>query len=206
MKYVLINPVADSMYDREKLDEVLALNGYTRVECSGSWGTVVRDKYGELASEKQETIVDVRCPVAAQKVKEEYKEDGLYIPDIEPILLHCAREISGREDLKTFEKIITTPCKALADKGNELHLENTLFMAWNEFEAILSGDLKPELLEASPIPPGFFTELDTVTDSITGEEVFHNYFKNKEWKDKGLVEILFCEQGCHNGDGVTCNA
>lgn len=203
MKYVLINPVVDSMYQRSDLDALLRKNEYQRVECQISWGPVVKEKYEKLVIERKETIMDVRCPVAAIKIENEFEEDGIHIPKIEPILLHCAREVSGRDELREFQKVITTPCKALADAGNQLNLNNTTFMAWNEFEATLGEQLIPIKLCASPIPPGFFADLDISSDSISGEEEIQTYFENKAWKGKKLVEMLFCQQGCHNGDGVT---
>lgn len=202
MKYVLINPVVDSMYERDKLDFLLLENGYSRVECEVSWGPVVKEKYKQVIETGEGTVVDVRCPVAAQKVKERYNKEGLLIPEIEPILLHCAREISERAGLEEYEKVITTPCKALADSGNMLGLKKTIFMAWNEFEAMLNKRLVSKSLEASPIPPGFFSDLDTESDSISGKDKIEQYFKEEAWREKGIVEILYCEQGCHNGDGV----
>ena len=93
-----------------------------------------------------DTVADMRCPVAggmAADYRHRYEEQGpgersqgeqgphLVIPDIEPILIHCAREISGRRDLCDGQKLITTPCQALADAGNALKLKDTRFLAWN---------------------------------------------------------------------------
>lgn len=206
MKYVLINPVVDSMYESSQLDCVLAENGYQRVECQLPWGIVVKEKYEKVLSEEEETIIDVRCPVAAQMVREEYLREGLHLPKIEPILLHCAREISERKDLKGYEKVITTPCKALADTGNLIGLEETVFMAWNEFERTLGAKLKPDKLDASPIPPGFFEDVEGADHSLSGEEEIHQYFKKESWRNTRLVELLYCQQGCHNGDGVSYDA
>ena len=50
------------------------------------------------------------------------------MPEIPPILIHCGKEIGEAEKLKTTDKIITTPCQALADMGNSLGLSDTQFI------------------------------------------------------------------------------
>lgn len=202
MKYILINPVVDSMYEKEELDEVLFRHGYQRAECQESWGPVVKEKYNELLKTTEKTVIDARCPVAAQKVKEEYQQEHLLVAEIEPILLHCAREISNQEELKGYEKVITTPCKALADQGNRLNLEETKFIAWNEFERTLDVTLESRKLSASPIPPGFFGDMEFANDSISGKEIIEEYFESETSRKMKLIEMLYCQQGCHNGDGV----
>lgn len=71
------------------------------------------------------------CPEAVRLLEEIQKEpenesgiENLKVAPIEPILLHCARELSTRPDLADGEKIITTPCQSLAVLGNSLGLEN----------------------------------------------------------------------------------
>ena len=135
---------------------------------------------------------------------------SLAVPAIEPILLHCAREIAGRPELWGEKKIITTPCQALADAGNELGLSDTEFIPWNRLLERLEpsrgpGDgnrLKAGTLEESPIPPGFFSALGEV-DSVTGPDAVERYLGRECWKGVKLVELLYCDGGCHNGDGVT---
>ena len=135
---------------------------------------------------------------------------GLAVPAIEPILLHCAREIAGRPELWGEKKIITTPCQALADAGNELGLSDTEFIPWNRLlerlepsRGLGNGNrLKAGALEESPIPPGFFSSLGEV-DSVTGPDAVERYLGRECWKGVKLVELLYCDGGCHNGDGVT---
>lgn len=132
------------------------------------------------------------------------------MPAIEPILLHCAREIAGRPELWGEKKIITTPCQALADAGNELGLSDTEFIPWNRLLERLEPSCRPGTgnrlkagaLEESPIPPGFFSSLGEV-DSVTGPDAVERYLGRECWKGVKLVELLYCDGGCHNGDGVT---
>ena len=135
---------------------------------------------------------------------------SLAVPAIEPILLHCAREIAGRPELWGEKKIITTPCQVLADAGNELGLSDTEFIPWNRLLERLEPSrgpgngnrLKAGTLEESPIPPGFFSSLGEV-DSVTGPDAVERYLGRECWKGVKLVELLYCDGGCHNGDGVT---
>jgi len=37
---------------------------------------------------------------------------------------------------------------------------------------------------------------------VTGEAEIREYFKDGVPADAELVEMLFCKDGCHNGDGI----
>lgn len=202
MAYIWINPVTAGMYEPEVLNKFLRENGYERFETSGDWLTIVREKYREAAEQANKTVMDMRCPKVRELLEELGVVSEVTIPEISPILIHCGQEGSGREDLKHEEKIITTPCQALADMGNSLNLENTQFIPWNRFLESIGSEPEGVLPKASPIPPGFFDELGIKTVSVTGEEEIRNYFKNYEPDDVKLVEMLFCKEGCHNGDGI----
>jgi len=158
-------------------------------------------------------VIDMRCPKTKQLLDEMGVTAEFTVPTIEPILIHCAREISAREDLQGEEKIITTPCQALADMGNAIGLPDTSFIPWNRFLKTLSDQsgrdeeiLAIRQLKESPIPLGFFEDLELKTVSLTGEEEIREYFQtqksNEMAKNIELVEMLFCQCGCHNGDGL----
>ncbi|MBQ3421408.1 MAG: hypothetical protein IJH34_07010, partial [Romboutsia sp.] len=123
--------------------------------------------------------------------------------------IHCGIEISNREDLKGKKKIITTPCESLALYGNSKNLEDTFFISWKEFlnklEQKGNEKIKEKLLDESPIPPGYFDSLEARITSISGKENIENHFKNGLHKEDDLVEMLYCTNGCNNGDGVLIN-
>ena len=100
MKYILINPVIDKMYKQDTLNSFLKTNGYVRVFCNEDWANIVINKYKNVIKyAKGSTIIDMRCPLAVDTVKDIIDKDkNIIFPDIEPILIHCAREISLRED------------------------------------------------------------------------------------------------------------
>lgn len=202
MSYIWINPVIDSMYDAYVLDDFLRRYGHKRIEVSEDWGKVVKEKYWKAVCQADRTVADVRCPKVKDLLEKMSDKDKMLIPDINPILIHCGQEIGGRAELKGMEKIITTPCQALADMGNRMGLENTRFIPWNEFVQKTGECPEEKGLEESPIPPGFFSELMLETVSVTGEEEIKEYLENGNLDDIHLLEMLFCKDGCHNGDGV----
>lgn len=207
MAYIWINPVAESMYDSKALTEFLQKHDYKQVKVTVDWLNIVKEKYCMAVRETDNVVIDMRCPKTKDVLDELGVTSDVTTPVIEPILIHCAREISNRKDLQGEEKVITTPCQTLADMGNALNLSQTTFMPWNRF-LLMVGDrpVEDSKLSASPIPPGFFEGLEMQTVSLSGEDEIKAYFQTNFLKDSTddaqLVEMLFCKHGCHNGDGI----
>ena len=207
MAYIFINPVVGNMYKKEELDELLLKNGYSRVEVETDWHKIVKEKYNETLKSTEKTLLDQRCPLAIDTISEYINDEDTLIPQIDPILIHCGIELANREDLKGKKKIITTPCESLASYGNKKNLEDTTFISWKEFIKNLNSHDKSmvRLLDESPIPPGYFDSLEAKVTSLSGEENIVSYFKNNLHKKDDLVEMLYCTNGCNNGDGVLIN-
>ncbi len=206
MEYIFINPVVDKMYIKEILDNILLDNGYIRVEVENDWHGIVKEKYKELHKNSNNlTILDRRCPATIETVSDYVNHEEVIIPEIDPILIHCGREIAGREDLKDKKKVITTPCESLANYGNKLNLKDTEFVSWNEFLKRLDREIPRKILDKSPIPLGYFTSLGLKSNSISGKETIENHFKTGLHRKYELVEMLYCNNGCNNGDGVLIN-
>lgn len=202
MCYIWINPVTDQMYDQDSLASLLKRHGYERVQCKRDWAGYVREEYRRAADEAGYPVADVRCPAVAELLKREYRDSRLQIPDIEPILIHCAREIGGREDLKGRPKLITTPCRVLADMGNQAGLSDTRFLSWKDFLGELGEAPRARRLDESPIPPGFFDGLSFGTAGATGEDGVRDLLDRGDYGDARILELLWCRDGCHHGDGV----
>ena len=207
MAYIFINPVVANMYVKEELNELLLSNGYSRVEVETDWHKIVKEKYNETLKSTEKTLLDQRCPLAIDTISEYINNNDALIPQIDPILIHCGIELANREDLKGKKKIITTPCESLATYGNSKNLEDTMFVSWKEFIKNLNSHDKSmvRLLDESPIPPGYFDSLEAKVTSLSGEENIVSYFKNNLHKKDDLVEMLYCTNGCNNGDGVLIN-
>lgn len=233
MSYLWINPVSERMVSEQNLKRILTEHQLTQVRCQEDWGGIVLKQYAELMEHADGTVADARCPEAVNLI-ERYNEErnlSIQVADIEPILIHCARELSARADLADGEKIITTPCRILAEQGNALELPHTRFVSWKDFLSELGESLEPAP-EASPIPPGFFTGLSVPVLSLSGQEEIEAYLRDEtipeiqetaagiltgtiEAGDRNvkkdtaraersplLLELLYCRQGCHMGDGV----
>lgn len=207
MEYIFINPVVDKMYIKEKLNDALIQNGYQRIEVKTDWHKIVKEKYNEMLKQTKLTILDKRCPKAIETMSPYLNDQEMLKPSIEPILIHCAIELAVREDLKNYKKIITTPCESLASYGNKLGLEDTEFISWKEFLKHLdpNKEIPIKLLNESPIPPGYFKGLDAKISSISGKDNIENHFKMNLYKQDDLIEMLYCHNGCNNGDGVLIN-
>ena len=238
LTYLWINPVSERMISEQNLERILTEHHLTQVRCCKDWCSSVKKQYENLMNHANGMVADARCPEAVNLI-ERYKEEKgvpIQVADIEPILIHCARELSARSDLADGDKIITTPCRILAEQGNALELPRTRFVSWKDFLAEL-GETPEDAPEASPIPPGFFADLKVPVVSLSGREEIETYLeqsgeavagglsegeaagqkaereseRRKKVSDSGygktnrdplLLELLYCSQGCHMGDGV----
>ena len=206
MVYIWINPVTASMYDNNALDEFLYHNGYERFAVETDWISIVREKYKKAVEKATGPVMDVRCPKIKKLLDEMNLTDKVEIPDIAPILIHCGQEMAFQVELKNVKKVITTPCQALANMGNALEMADTWFVPWKTFLKNVGTEPEGVCPQKSPIPSGFFDDLNLHMKSVSGEkeirECLKREFLDKEKTDIQLVEMLFCEGGCHNGDGI----
>ncbi len=202
---IWINPVVEAMYDPDDLNEFLAHQGYQRVCHKINWGDVVLEKYRNAVAENSLPVMDMRCPKAVEEIKLRYHVSSLYYPDIEPILLHCAREISAEPAYSNAAKWIITPCRILADEGNRLGLVRTRFLSWKDFlkeKCDMSKGPVPRghRLEESPLPLGYFRDLPFKTQALSARDFERNL--SGFTTQAQLVEALYCQNGCSHGDGV----
>lgn len=204
MSYIFINPVVAQLYDKDQLNLILLENGYQRVEVKEDWHRIVKEKYNDLVQRTGLTVLDRRCPKAIDILEIDLEAEELLIPTIEPILIHCAIELSEREDLKGIPKVVTTPCESLAQYGNKMALSDTTFISWKRFVGMIDSEnkLKKKNMGVSPIPPGYFESINAKVSSLSDEANILRYFKDKSYKNVQLVEMLYCIDGCHNGDGI----
>ena len=105
MTYLWINPVSERMVSEQNLKRILTEHQLTQVRCQEDWGGIVLKQYAELMEHADGTVADARCPEAVNLI-ERYNEErnlSIQVADIEPILIHCARELSARADLADGE-------------------------------------------------------------------------------------------------------
>ena len=201
-KVVWLNPVVKNIYDFAALKEILQEKGFSVVECEKDHVNIVKNAYkNDLA--KKELILDSRCPRAVNFIRANFKEQAVFISNLNPILIESALELSAK--LKEDEWLyVTTPCEDLAQLGMELNLARTTFLTWKSFREQNEINLEMKRLGVSPIPPGFFTNLGVKTLSLGSVEKIKNAlsYKFSELKNYQIIELLYCENGCHNGDGL----
>ena len=201
-KLVWLNPVVKNIYDFAALKEILQNKGFSVVECKKDHVKSVKNAYKNALAQK-ELIYDSRCPRAVNFIRENFKEQADLISNLNPILIESALELSAK--LKEDEWLyVTTPCEDLAELGRELNLARTTFLTWKSFREQNEINLEMKRLGASPIPPGFFTNLGVKTLSLSSKEKIENAlsYKFSELKNYRIIELLYCENGCHNGDGL----
>lgn len=201
-KLVWLNPVVKSIYDFAALKEILQDKGFSVMECEKDHVQSVKNAYKNGLTQS-ELIFDSRCPRAANFIRANFKEQAALISNLNPILIESAIELSSK--LKEDEWLyVTTPCEDLAELGRELNLERTTFLTWKSFREQNAINLKMRSIEQSPIPPGFFANLGAKTLSLGNKEKIQNAlsYKFSELKNYRIIELLYCENGCHNGDGL----
>ena len=201
-KVVWLNPVVKNIYDFAALKEILQNKGFSVVECKKDHVKSVKNAY-KNALAQSELIYDSRCPRAVNFIRANFKEQAALISNLNPILIESALELSAK--LKEDEWLyVTTPCEDLAELGRGLNLARTTFLTWKSFREQNAINLKMRNIEQSPIPPGFFTNLGVKTISLSSKEKIENAlsYKFSELKNYQIIELLYCENGCHNGDGL----
>ena len=204
MKEIWINPVTAAMYEPKKLDEFLQKHGYRQYISTKDWAETVRRKYKAAVNNTSDTVIDIRCP-KINELLDAYgmrSKEGIFVPDIHPILIHYAKEASIKAYTEQKEILITTPCQALADMGNNMQLSGVRFISWSCLVMELGEEPARKQLNDSPIPPGFFNSLNSKTVSISGDEEISEYFTHFIPGEASLAELLYCKNGCHNGDGI----
>ena len=201
-KVVWLNPVVKNIYDFAALKEILQNKGFSVVECEKDHVNSVKNAYKNALAQK-ELIYDSRCPRAVNFIRANFKEQAALISNLNPILIESAMELSSK--IKEDEWLyVTTPCEDLAELGRGLNLARTTFLTWKSFREQNEINLEMKRLGASPIPPGFFTNLGVKTLSLGSVEKIQNAlsYKFSELKNYQIIELLYCENGCHNGDGL----
>ena len=201
-KLVWLNPVVKSIYELAALKKSLQDKGFSVMECEKDHANSVKNAYKNSLAQKK-LIFDSRCPRAANFIRANFKEQAALISNLNPILIESALELSAK--LKDGEWLyVTTPCEDLAELGRRLNLARTTFLTWKSFREQNAINLKMRSIEQSPISPGFFANLGVKTLSLGSKEKIENAlsYKFSELKNYRIIELLYCENGCHNGDGL----
>lgn len=207
--YLFINPVVAAMAGDEYpalLMHVDAL-GYQVLDCPGAAASVHLSHEAALRGASVRPLIDQRCPLIRQIILQDYPALADQLVVTPSILLTCARELHEQYVAaapSNSSLTVITPCQALADAGDELGLPHLTFLTWNQFarQHALSSWLKP--IDQSPIPPGFFQFSDFTVLETSGEPAVRKALEDaaSQGCPADFLELLYCERGCHNGDGM----
>ncbi|MCC5910577.1 MAG: hypothetical protein JJT76_09095 [Clostridiaceae bacterium] len=210
-RFVWLNPVAEKIVDRDYNDllKQIEAKGYIVVE-SNNQADIIRNAYKDyIEGTKSKPIIDARCPAVVECIKRNYPEAIGHIAPIPPILIACAHELYEKYIKKGTEfttLTIVTPCTELVDYGKGIFSKNVEFVTWREFKRIIDYKIVHKRLSSSPIPLGFFDGLPIKVKKASGEEGIEQVIKsiasNSISNHTELCELLLCQNGCHNGDGV----
>lgn len=207
--YLFINPVVIAMAGDEYppiLARVSAL-GYSSLACPGAAEMVHAAHETALRSKSARPLIDQRCPLIRQIVLQDYPALADQLVVTPSILLTCARELHKQYVANAPSKnslTVITPCLSLANAGDEMGLPHLTFLPWNQFARLhgLSNRLQP--IAESPIPPGFFQFNDFTVLETSGEASVRRALADAASRrcPADFLELLYCERGCHNGDGM----
>lgn len=207
-KYIWINPVAEKMYGDELglIKNNLTQKGYIIVNCDSQL-EYVRNQYKNYSKNTEKTILDCRCPEAINLLKRNNLTNDFDVPMIEPILVRTSRVlyenyIKNEDDIL----IITCPCTYLRDFSRQAMNDRVgiEFLTWKEFSENEGMNLSGTL-DKSPIPLGYFQEaFKNVLEISSEDEIITEISNLKKCNEKkyDIVEMLYCKNGCNNGDGL----
>ncbi|MGN0372859.1 MAG: hypothetical protein ACI4F3_08590 [Enterocloster sp.] len=202
-KYVWLNPVVLKMYGKAELEQAVRTAGYEMIFCKEDHIRQVKEQYRKAVARAECCVMDQRCPAAAARVKKRYPQSPVYFPNIDPILIQSALELAERvKEEKNASLTVVTPCSWLSRLGKERGIPGTSFMTWLEFAASEDICLETKELSASPIPPGFFSGFGESAESLASRSEIDQFFLEKRYRQVKIVEMFFCDQGCHHGDGI----
>ena len=209
ISYLFINPVVTAMAGDEYpslLRQISAL-GHRVLDCPTAATSVHAAHEIALRCASVRPLIDQRCPLIRKIVLQDYPALADQLVVTPSILLTCASQLHEQYVATAPAKnslTVITPCQALADAGDELGLPRLTFLTWNQFaiQNALPNRLKP--IDQSPIPPGFFQFDDSTILETSGESDVRNALDQaaNQTCPADFLELLYCERGCHNGDGV----
>jgi iron only hydrogenase large subunit-like protein len=210
-KFVWLNPIVEKMVaaDRDRVAHILGKKGYTVVSCE-SGAKKIREAYHRYI-QRGVTLpaIDARCPKVVALIKEKYPTLCSYIAPIPPILVACAEDLFSKYIEANSERAtltIVAPCIALVRYGESVFGNDIRFVTWKQFEREIDFVKQYPKLDASPVPPGFFKNLENQVAEANGSEAIEKLLvtvsSGELSPSVNLLELLHCDGGCHNGDGL----
>lgn len=210
--YLWLNPIVEKMIEKDRDSVILLLTakGYTVVQCTSGAAKTYEAYVKYIKGVKVKPVIDARCPLVASLIKQKYPSLAAHLAPIAPILSACTEDLYNKYVEPFPEKASLTviaPCTALADDGQARFGSRVRFVTWKQFSKEIDDLLMYPPLSISPVPPGFFRDFGEMVLESSGARGIDNLLEaacqGKLSPSVYLLEMLYCENGCHKGDGVT---
>ena len=207
--YLFINPVVAAMAGNEYpslLVQISAL-GFNILDCPNAAESVHAAHETALRDASDRPLIDQRCPLIRRMVLQDFPALSNQLVVTPSILLTCACNLYEQyvaASPTSNSLTVITPCQALADAGDELGLPHLNLLTWNQFARQYALSSFVKRIDHSPIPPGFFHFTNFTVLETSGESAVRRALNDAEKHlcPADFLELLYCERGCHNGDGV----
>lgn len=206
---VVLNPVIEGLLGDNYQELITELEGSGAYVGDSKKGiSVVRELYGKRVDSTSTLVIDSRCPSVVDIVRREFEDLTCHLVSINPILITGAliayEECRAKHKDEEIDLIVVTPCNALANYDLEQLPSGTRLITWSNFVRERKLHYSTEVLDESPVPLGFFGSLEVEVVGASGEKEVRRTlgdFGNIAL-DCGILELLYCNGGCHRGDGL----
>lgn len=197
-KLVVLNPLIHGILetqDYNALMENLHTKGF--IVADAAPGKVkVKEEYRRcVANANNFPVIDSRCPYVADMVRREFNPLEHLLAPIDPILITGAK--MRKEEFDADLTYVVSPCEGFERYNEDFMLIHT----WRQFRTDINFRYARRALESTPVPIGFFNDLDVKLISASGEAACRRLLSDYP-SDAKLLELLHCEGGCHKGDGL----
>lgn len=208
---IVLNPVVEGLlgnnYQRFVGD--LEISGAYVMDSKGGI-SVVRKLYGEQVNGNLGNIplIDSRCPDVVAMVRRDFGDLTCHLAQISPILITGAlmayEECKARHLGEEIDLTIVTPCNAFSNYVSEELPSETRLITWKDFVEERGFNYDKQVLDRSPVPLGFFDSLGMKVVGASGKDEVTDALKqfNELSSDVNILELLYCHEGCHRGNGL----
>jgi len=208
-RFIWINPVVEAMADSlyPSIIQQITDRGFSVVSCNTGLEKVRQAYRQYLQRDVNKPVIDTRCPKVACMVNCHFPQLQDSQSEVLPILMVCAQdlyELHVRTNPDKASLTIVTPCSSLADVGNSKLGHIARFITWIDFCTEQEFFIALPRAVSSPIPPGYFRFPEYRVLEASGPDAVKGLLNriSQNSNEADLVELLYCNGGCHNGDGV----
>jgi hypothetical protein len=208
-KYIWLNPIVEAMLHEtgNVAGRVLEEKGYSIISCISGAPRIHEAYRYYVKNAVNKPVIDARCPKITALIEKRYPQLEGNIAPIPPILIACTEELYKKyiePDSEAATLTVIAPCSWLVGKGISVWGAKVRFHTWREFSCENGLGEYPQL-QVSPVPPGFFKGLNLqvleANGSQSAETLLELAYTGLLPQGTSLLELLYCEGGCHRGDG-----